>query len=204
MCIPWTKDWCYHRGGQGGPDQSEVRLWQCIALFVKINAALMIRGNHKETKTTTLKICKIEFNICIRKQDGREKKIKGMQNQNRKQDKATNPNIIITTIEVRQCDWNILRLHFENYPAKDKIFVAYNRFIQNKSSWRNHVEEIFCTTWQKGQEKFYLSYCNRGERLHCWTELNSKGSKDSWSVTARKKSEGVNRWKITRKNLARQ
>lgn len=64
----------------------------------------MIRGNHKETKTTTLKICKIEFNICIRKQDGRGKKIKGMQNQNRKQDKATNPNIIITTIEVRQCD----------------------------------------------------------------------------------------------------
>ena len=30
MCIPWTKDQCYHRGGQGGPDQSKVRLWQCI------------------------------------------------------------------------------------------------------------------------------------------------------------------------------
>lgn len=88
----------------------------------------MTWGNHKEV-ATTLKICKIKFNICIRKQDGRGKKIKSMQNQNRKQDNTTNPNIIIITTEVNMIEISSVAFCIS---GKDKRFVAYKRLFKAK------------------------------------------------------------------------
>lgn len=116
---------------------------------------------------------------------GEGKKDKIMQNQNRKQDNTTNPNIIIITTEVNMIEISSGCI-LKTIQEKIKRFVAYKRFIQSKSSWRNHVKEIFCTTWQKGQEKFYLSYCSRRDST-VRLGSNSKRQQRQLSVTARRR-----------------
>lgn len=53
------------------------------------------------------------------------------------------------------------------------------------------------TTWQKGQEKFYLSYCSK-ER-DSTVELSSTKAAKTAEALQPKKSEGVNRWKSLRR-----
>lgn len=52
----------------------------------------------------------------------------------------------------------------------------------------------------KWQDRFYSSYCSRGERLKPKTELNSK---DRWGFAASGQSEGVSGWKTMKWNLIR-
>lgn len=65
------------------------------------------------------------------------------------------------------------------------------------------IKEKLHPTCLKQQDRFYSSYCSRGERLQCRTELDSKYGKDSWGFIASGQNEGVGGWKITKRNLIR-
>lgn len=72
----------------------------------------------------------------------------------------------------------------------------------NFELWEGIKEKLYATFVLKWLDTFYLSYCSKGERLQYRIGFNSKHSKDSCKyITNTGQSEGVRRWKITKRNL---